>query len=189
VIAVLLADGFETVEALAPVDILRRAGLDVKLVGVTGKNAVSSQGVTVVADIGLSELKMSELEMLFLPGGGIGVDNLRASCVVLELVQTAHREGKWLAAICAAPVLLAEAGLLEGKRTVCYPSMREELKSCGALLSEDETVVRDGKLITGQAAGCSFEFGFALLEALRGRQEAEKIMEAMFWEKQRPVSE
>jgi 4-methyl-5(b-hydroxyethyl)-thiazole monophosphate biosynthesis len=176
-VAVLLANGFETVEALAPVDILRRGGVDVTVTGVDGWRVVSSHGVPVEADTLIEGL--FEFDMLVLPGGGEGVSNLGACAQVRELILSAHNGGKWLAAICAAPVLLAKAGLLAGKRVTCHPSVRGEVEAAGALYAEGVHTSADGKLLTGRAAGSSLEFGFLLLQTLRGESVAASVKEKM----------
>ncbi len=180
-VAVLLADGFETAEALIPVDILRRAGVEVVLAGVGSIEVVSSHRVPVRADQTLEELNSAELEMLVLPGGGVGVENLGKSEAVRALILKMSEEGKLIGAICAAPVLLAELGILEGKRAVCFPSMTDELVKYGARLQADERVTHDRNIITAQAAGSSFDFGFKLVAMLLGWQASEKVRKNMYY--------
>jgi 4-methyl-5(b-hydroxyethyl)-thiazole monophosphate biosynthesis len=172
---ILLADGFEDIEAFAPTDLLRRADIPVSLVGVTGETVVSGRDVKVLADCRLADIDRDALEMLVLPGGGKGVDNLRADEGVLDLVRWAAAQGKLIAAICAAPTILAELGLLEGKRAVCYPSCEAMLRERGAKLQPDESVVHDRNLITGRAAGSCVEFGLHLVAMLRGYPSSERV--------------
>ncbi|MCL2084144.1 MAG: DJ-1/PfpI family protein [Oscillospiraceae bacterium] len=176
---VLLAEGFEDIEALAPVDILRRASVDVKLAGVTGETVTSANGVTVQTDCLLCDVPLDGCDMLVLPGGSPGWKNLRGSEPVLELVRRAHDGGKLLAAICGAPVILAELGLLKGRRAVCYPGMESELTRFGAVAPENETVVRDGNIITARAAGSSIDFGLRLAAALNGEDAAGEVCRAI----------
>ena len=171
-----LADGFETVEALCPLDLLRRAGADVKTVGVTGQAVTSRQGVTVTADVGIDEISVSDApEMLILPGGIPGADNLDASDKVSEMILDGARRGAFLAAICAAPLILGELGLLDGKEAVCYPGFEKHLK--GAKISTEKVAV-DGRYITGKGMGVALEFGLALVEALVSEEKADELYAA-----------
>lgn len=173
-VVVLLADGFEDIEAIAPVDILRRADISVFMAGVTGDTVTSSHGVRVQADIRLEDVNPDELEMLVLPGGK-GVEKLKASAAVSELVRKVYAAEKLIGAICAAPTILAELGLLEGRRAVCYPSCEPELTAHGAKIQRDEQVTHDRNLITAQAAGVSVAFGLKLVAMLRGWAVAERV--------------
>lgn len=177
----LLADGFETAEALVPVDLLRRAGVEVVLAGVGGTEILSGQKVAVRADCGIDELDASLPEMVVLPGGGQGYEILRGSEPVRALVLDMAARGKLVAAICASPVLLGELGLLKGRRAVCFPSMSEELVGHGAMLQSGECVVQDSNIITARAAGSSFEFGLQLISALLGRGKAEEVRRSVYY--------
>ncbi len=172
-VIVALAEGFETVEALAPVDLLRRAGVDVRMAGCSALDVMSGQGVTVRADMLVGDADADLFEMLILPGGGKGVDNLRACGELQALLLDMAEKEKLIGAICAAPVLLAEHGLLKGRRAVCYPSVRGELARLGAKLQDDERVTHDRNIITAEAAGSSVEFGLKLLAMLRGWEASE----------------
>lgn len=180
-VAVLLADGFETAEALVPVDILRRAGLEVALAGVGSLEIMSSHGIIVKADLAVEELDAEKLDMIVLPGGGVGVDNLRGSEAVKALILEMSGLGKLIGAICAAPALLAELGILGDRRAVCFPSMAEELAGYGAKLQSDERVTHDRNIITAQAAGSSFDFGLKLVAMLLGWQASEKVRKSMYY--------
>jgi len=176
----LLENGFEMCEALAPVDILRRGGVDVATVGVSGKNIKSSHGVEVVADIEFSDIKLSDMEMLIIPGGQPGVDNLWENEAVRDLVCKVYDAGIKISAICAAPIILARLGILDGKTATCYPSCGEELEK--ALFAGNAGVVRFGDLITGRAAGDAFDFAFEILASLKDGETAGKIKQAICYE-------
>ncbi|GHV37271.1 thiazole biosynthesis protein ThiJ [Clostridia bacterium] len=178
---IFLADGFETVEALAPLDILRRAEVETRLVGVTGDSVTSSHGLTVKTDCSLEEVTLDGCEMLVLPGGAQGTANLKKSAALRNLLAEAEERGILLGAICAAPTILAEAGLLRGRRAVCYPSLEGELLKAGASIPPDESVTHDRHIITARAAGSSLEFGLKLLAMLRGWAAAEKISRSIYY--------
>lgn len=174
---ILLAPGFEEIEALAPVDLLRRANIETATVSITGEPVPGSHGVTVTADIALEDVDLSRADMIVLPGGGPGYKNLGKDPRVEQLVRAAVEKDLWVAAICAAPTLLGRWGLLEGKQAVCYPGMEEGLT--GAQAKMDRGVVRDGKVITGRAAGDAIDFAAELIEVLRDRAAADKVLESI----------
>lgn len=176
---ILLAEGFEEVEALTPADYLRRAGLAAVLVSVSGEPSVKgARGVTVMADIAFSKLK-GDFECLILPGGMPGTRNLASHQGVVSLTRRAMSEGRIVAAICAAPALVLgkAAGVLGGRRFTCYPGMEADSGPAGAFSAE--RVVVDGKLITSRAAGSAGEFSVAIVEALCGREKAREVAEAV----------
>lgn len=175
----LLGNGFEEAEAIIPCDLLRRAGIAVQLVGVDARSVTGGHGITLTADCTLRELNPAEAEMLILPGGLGGVQTLHDSPEVCALIRTVAASGGYLAAICAAPTLLAELGLLTGCRAVCYPGMEAELD--GAVVCSTPAVT-DGKRITGRAAGSAFDFALALICALRGEQAAQRVAEAIVYQ-------
>lgn len=169
---ILLADGFEEIEALCPLDLLRRAGIDAKTVSVTEKRVVTgSHGIPVTADL-TAENSLSDIEMLVLPGGMPGTTNLDKSQFCDGLLRAAVKNGAYIAAICAAPMVLGRRGLLEGREAVCFPGFEHEL--AGAKLS-DRRVVRDGRIITGVGMGAALEFGLALVEVFCGKETAEHL--------------
>ncbi len=176
----LLENGFEMCEALTPVDILRRAGVEVKMVGVSAKTVSSSHGVCITADALLADVDVDNMDMLIIPGGQPGVDNLWANNAVRELVKTVWSKGIKISAICAAPIILARLGILDGKKCVCYPSCADELSS--ACYVENLGVVRDGKIITGRACADAFEFAFEILGSLKGIDAVKKVKEAICYE-------
>ncbi|MBO5938545.1 MAG: DJ-1/PfpI family protein [Clostridia bacterium] len=171
-----LAEGFEEVEALAPLDLLRRAGLSVTTVGVGGKTVTGAHGISVLADISDKDYSDDTPEMIFLPGGMLGTLNLAASEVVQSAIQTAVKTNAYLAAICAAPSILGDLGLLHGKEAICYPGFEERL--IGAKISK-QRVVRDGKILTAAGMGVAVEFGLAIIEELLGKQKAEELRRAV----------
>ena len=174
-----LADGFEEVEALCPLDILRRAGLEVTTVGIGGKDIVQgAHGITVHADIPDVMYRDSSPEMLILPGGMPGSKNLDESRIVDAALRAASRKGAYLAAICAAPMVLGKRGYLDGKRAVCYTGFEEYL--IGATVDEKATVVRDGNIVTAKGMGAAFEFGLELVRAIKDDATAEKIKSSVF---------
>lgn len=177
-IYIALADGFEEVEAITPYNLLKRAGLDVRLVGVTG---MTPRGCTlslpVECDITAEEALASEdkIELLMFPGGLSGTLNLNSHPLTSPLIEKAQRDGAYLAAICAAPMILGTRGLLSGKRAIAYPEFIKYLE--GADVSHGERVCRDGKIITGAGMGVAFGFGIELVRALRGESYALELKE------------
>lgn len=174
---ILLENGFEQCEALAPVDILRRAAVDVALVGVSADLITSSLGVTVKADMLFRDICTDDMEMLIIPGGQPGVDNLWKNPSVRELVKNAYSKNIPIGAICAAPIILARLGILDGKDAVCYPSCKSELSA--AHYMPDTATAKDGNIITARAAADAFEFSFLILRFLRGTEAEQKIREAI----------
>lgn len=170
---VLLGTGFEETEAIAPVDLLRRAGVEVTTVGINGKIVKGSHGIGVEADTTLEETDFSGLEMIVLPGGLGGVASCRASKAALDALARAWQDGKFVAAICAGPTVLADLGITDGKTCTCYPGCEGGMGS--AKMAANAAVVQDGRLITGTSAGCAIPFGLKLIEALKGPEAAETI--------------
>lgn len=171
-----LADGFEIIEALAPVDMLRRAKLDVKTVGVTGKTVVSSCGVEVNADIAIDEFEYDNVDAIILPGGMPGTLNLENSSVVQSAIDSAVNEKALICAICAAPSILGHKGLLNGKNAIAFPGFEDALE--GALISDDY-VVADGCYITAKGAGVATEFGLKIVEMLTDKKTADSIKDTI----------
>ncbi len=170
---VFLADGFETVEALAVVDILRRAGVETVTVGVSQKSEIiSAQNITVRADRMLDEEDYTDADIVFLPGGMPGTRNLEADEKVLNIVKKQYESGKIVTAICAAPSILGHLNILQGKKATCYPGFEKDLY--GAKLMT-ERVVEDGNVITSRGMGTAVDLGLVLVERLLGREASEKI--------------
>ncbi len=178
-VIVFLADGFEETEALCPVDVMRRAGLDVVTAGVAGEMVTSSHGVTVKADTALSDLdEKEEFAAAFCPGGMPGSVNLSQSWRVNEILVRTAQTGI-VAAICAAPaVVLAPLGLLTGRRATCFPG-------CGSYAPDfhfsTEGIVTDGNIVTGKSAGWAFDLGIELVRMLKGDAKAEEVRAAIFY--------
>lgn len=175
-IYVFLAHGFEEIEALAVVDILRRAELDVTTVGVGGRAVGGAHGIAVAADITEEQFDPADLEMLVLPGGMPGTLNLEKSAAVQRAVDFAVAEDKWLCAICAAPSILGHKGLLEGKKATCFPGFESQL--FGAEYTAEPVTV-DGKLITGKGPGAAIPFGLELVAKLTSPARAKVLGASM----------
>ena len=168
-----LGTGFEETEAIAPLDLLRRAGVEVLTVGVSGKLVYGSHGIGVEADITLGQMDLTRMDMIILPGGMGGVTSVRNSPEALEALRFAWNNGKFVAAICAGPTVLADLGITDGKDTTCYPGCEADMGS--ARVHADAAAIQDGRLITGASAGCAIPFGLKLIEALKGSREATRI--------------
>ena len=167
------ADGFEEVEGLTVVDLLRRAGFVCEIVSLSdGETVTGSHGIRIGADRFFSETVPEDYDAVILPGGLRGTEALKADRRVLSLLQRMHAAGKLTAAVCAAPTVLAEAGLLGGRRATCYPGMEEKLT--GALPCTD-SVVRDGTVITSRGAGTSIAFALSVIAYLDSGEHAEEI--------------
>lgn len=160
-----LANGFEEIEALCPLDLLRRAGIDVTTVGIGGDAVVGSHGIPVQADLPEAMFRDAAPEMIILPGGMPGARHLDESKTVETAIKVTHAAGGYLAAICAAPMILGKRGYLRGKEAICFPGFEKDL--LGARISSHR-VVRDGKIITGAGMGVALDFGLALVAALKG---------------------
>ncbi len=172
---VLLAEGFEEVEALTPVDFFRRAGIEVITAGIGGAEIKGSHGIEVRADVVLSA-SLKDFDCVVVPGGMPGSKNIAASDLACKLIVRSFESGALVAAICAAPVVvLGPAGLLKGRRFTCYPGMEKD--AAGGLFS-GERVVIDGNLITGRAAGCAGEFSLSVIRSLLGKGTGDKVREA-----------
>lgn len=175
---VLLAEGFELVEAMAPVDILRRAKVEVRTVGVTGKTVRASNGVPVTADLEIAEASAEGLDCVVLPGGLPGTTNLEGSDSVQGLIDFCVKEGKLLGAICAAPSILAHKGLLDGREATAFPSFQKDIEEGGGRLS-GKFVCKDGRFITARGMGVSTQFGLALAAELASPEAAAEIKKSI----------
>ena len=173
-----LAEGFEEVEALTPVDFMRRADIEVTTVGVGGEYITGAHGITVKADVCDSDVSANDadIEMVVLPGGMPGTLNLKASAKVNEFIDRAYDKGAFIGAICAAPSILGEKGLLKGKMAVCYPGFEDKL--LGATVFQ-AGVICDGNIITATAAGAAVDFAAQLIAALKGDEAADAVLEAV----------
>ena len=175
---IFLADGFEEVEALAPVDILRRGGVDVTIAGVTGMQVVSSHNVKVMADKDVKEIKADDYDAFICPGGMPGAVNLRDS-IVTDIIKEAYGKGKIVSAICAPPMVLDKAGVLADKDFTMYPGMQNYAPS-GSYKS-NKFVIKDGIVITGAGPAAAFEYAFELLAELQGKEISLKVAEGMLF--------
>ncbi|MDD3217993.1 MAG: DJ-1/PfpI family protein [Lachnospiraceae bacterium] len=179
-ICVFLADGFEEVEGLTVVDLLRRANQEVTMVSVTHDlTIIGSHKIQVSADVLYDEMDYSDVDMIVLPGGMPGTNYLGEHKKLMNMVQSfADDEDKWVAAICAAPSLLGNMGLLQGKKAVCYPGYENCLK--GAEIA-DKKAVTDGHIITGRGVGCAIAFSLEIIEQLTDKQTAHEIKESIVY--------
>ncbi len=176
-IAVHLAEGFEEIEAISIIDVLRRANLKVTVVSVTGDLVVTgAHQVQVTADKLFEDVDYSEIEMLVLPGGMPGSANLKAHGGLREQILNFNDNGKPLGAICAAPVVFGNLGLLNNKKATCYPGFEEELH--GAVITGND-VEQTGNIITGKGAGVAIEFALKIVEALKGKELADGLKKKM----------
>lgn len=180
-IYVFLANGFEEIEALAPVDFLLRAGIDVKTVGVSGKFCRGAHGINVEADILLSDAVLdSSLDGIILPGGMPGAENLNNSGKVQEAIDYCVQNNKIIGAICAAPFVLGRKGVLKDKNATCFPGFENEL--LGANIVESG-VVTDGNVVTAKGAGVAWEFGAAICALITGEEKSLEILRGIQWVK------
>jgi len=177
-IYIFLAEGFEEIEALCPLDIMRRAGLSVKTVGIGSNEITGSHGITVKADIRDTEFDGSDAEMIFLPGGMPGTLNLASSKIVTDAITEAVKKQKYIAAICAAPSILGDMGLLQGKEAICYPGFEQRLD--GAIISSN-TVAADGKIITAAGMGVALEMSLLIVELLCGKIRSDELRAAVIY--------
>lgn len=169
---VLLGKGFEETEAIAPIDLLRRANIPVLTVGINGQVIEGSHGIPVVADITIEQMDLTQMDMLVLPGGLGGVASIMGSESAMNAVRFAWENNKFLGAICAGPTILASLGITDGKEATCYPGCETQMGEATILT---QATVTDGKIITGTSAGCATAFGLALIAALKGEDEMQRI--------------
>ena len=167
-----LGTGFEETEAIAPLDLLRRAGVEIATVGLNGKVIYGGHGIGVETDLEIGQLDLTNLEMVILPGGLGGVASIKGCSAAMDAIRFAYENGKFVAAICAGPTILASLGITDGKHATCYPGCEEQM---GNTIMEDAAAVTDGKIITGTSAGCAIPFGLQLIAALKGQEAADTI--------------
>lgn len=180
-LAIFFGTGYEEIEALTVVDILRRAKEDIVMVSITGERQVTgSHGISVQMDQLLTEVNFEEIDGIVLPGGMPGTKNLEACGALMEQVDAFVKEGKLVAAICAAPSILGHRGHLQGKKACIFPGMEEHLS--GAQVVTDRPAVTDGNVITGRGMGAAIPFGLHILEKLQGRDEAQEMAERIVFE-------
>ena len=170
---VLLGTGFEEVEAIAPVDLMRRAGIEVQTVGITGKTVAGSHKIPVEADILPGNMDLESMDMIVLPGGLGGVASARASQAALDALRWGWEHDRFVAAICAGPTVLADLGIPDGKKATCFPGCEGQMGKADMI--PGVAALRDGKLITGTSAGCAIPFALELIKALKGSEAADKV--------------
>ncbi|MGM9661427.1 MAG: DJ-1 family glyoxalase III [Faecousia sp.] len=169
----LLGTGFEETEAIAPLDLLRRAGISVATVGLNGKTVYGSHHIGVEADLEIGQLDLTSLEGIILPGGLGGVASIKACQSALDAVKFAWENHKLVAAICAGPTILAMLGITDGKKATCYPGCEEQMGD--AVMVPEAAAVTDGNVITGTSAGCAVPFALQLIAALKGQETADAV--------------
>ena len=174
---VFFADGFEEIEAITVVDVLRRANIDVKSVGVPARAVTGAHGIPVTADCALDDIRNTEPDMVVIPGGMGGVNHLGECRDFMDMVKKTAKDGRYVAAICAAPTLLGRLGLLDGRTCVCYPGMEAYLGKVGS--SPERAVVRDGKLITSKGPGTAADFALEIVKVLKDEKTAESVRHSM----------
>lgn len=178
-VALLLADGFEEIEALTPVDILRRAGIEVKTYSITDELCVcGSHNIMVDADDYLANIEYEKIDAVILPGGMPGTENLQNCKDVIHLLEYANKNRKLICAICAAPKILGEIGILNGKKATCYPDFDDKLT--GATYTGERVVV-DGRIITSKGMGTAMDFSLAILEYIKDKSAADKYARATMY--------
>ena len=174
-----LADGFEEIEAFTIVDLLRRAEIETETVSIMGKLSVTgAHGIKVAADLLFEDAIYDSCEMIVLPGGMPGATNLDEHDGLREKIYSFNNQGKWLAAICAAPLVFGHAGILKGKKATCYPSFEKELE--GAEVVED-AVVSDQKVITSRGPATAMAFALKIIEELKGKEKAKEVAEGLLY--------
>jgi len=169
---VILADGFEEIEAITPIDLLRRAGIDVVIAGLDKRKIVGAHGIEITCDTTAQEIHLRPFDAVVLPGGGIGTKNLLGSDLVLEITRSNFRNNNVTAAICAAPMILGETGVLAGQKFTCYPGVESKI-SHG--LFSNESVVVSGNIITARSAASSIEFGLEIINSLLGKTVSDEV--------------
>ena len=169
---VLLGNGFEETEAITPIDLLRRANVDVLTVGIQGKLVYGGHHIGIEADITIDQMDLTQLDMIVLPGGLGGVKSIRESAAAMDAIRFASENNKLVAAICAGPTILAQLGITDGLDAVCYPGCEADMGSANMVTAP---CIRSGNVITGTSAGCALPFGLALISALKGQEEADRI--------------
>ena len=173
-----LAEGFEEIEAITVVDLLRRAGIEVHTASLAERAVTGSHGITVTADLPLDQVRATDYDMIALPGGMPGADHLKHDPRVISLLRQFAQSGRYTAAICAAPGVLAHAGLLEGRAATSYPGFLRADSAPGIRLRE-EAVVVDGKVATSRGPGTAMEFALTLIELLEGMEARRKVQERL----------
>lgn len=179
-IGIFFAEGYEEIEALTVVDILRRGKVDIQMISITEDKVVKgSHGIPVEMDHTLSEVDLGGMDMMILPGGMPGTRNLEACDTLMQALDAQYKADKYIAAICAAPTVFGHRGYLQNRKACCYPGMEGDLT--GAEVSF-EKAVKDGHVITGRGMGCAIAFALLILETLQGKEAAERMAESIVYE-------
>lgn len=174
-----IANGTEEVEALIPVDVLRRAGVDIVIVSATGDKVVTSaHGVNIVADALVEDVDVSDADLLMIPGGIPGAPNLCAHPIVRDMIQKQYEAGKLVSAICAGPMIFGSLGIAKGKRCTCYPGCEGDIAEAEYTA---ELVTVDGNVITGEGPAAAFPYAYTLCEILCGKEMAEQLKQGMMY--------
>ena len=177
--AIFLADGYEEIEALAIVDIFRRAGIELDMVSISDELLTNgSHGIQVMADMLLKDVGFDEYDMLILPGGLKGMQNLEACTTLMQQIDAFYENNKYIAAICASPSIFGRRGILEGRQATAYPGFEDELKGATVV---DAGAVQAGHVITGRSMGSAIEFALLLVETLLGKEKAVEIAEQIVY--------
>lgn len=171
-----LADGCEEMEAVIIIDTLRRAGWEVTAAAIGGQTVTASRRVRLVSDTLWEQIQLATFDVLALPGGAEGTRNLMADGRVLEAIRLFARTGKYVAAVCAGPLVLQAAGILDGRKATCHPGVKADLKTPERI---DARVVTDGKIVTSQGPGTSFDFALELIRLIDGQTAADKVRQGL----------
>lgn len=171
-VVILLGNGFEEIEAIAPYDLLKRADIDVQFAGIGGHDIIGSHGIRLTAEQTVDMINAQQIEMLVLPGGLGGVRSISESTASMALIKQVWDNGGKIAAICAAPTILAALNIISGSKATCYPGMEKQMADAKV---QNASVVTDGRLITARAAGSALDFGLALITMLKGEATAKKV--------------
>lgn len=181
-VLVLLAEGFEELEAVTVIDVLRRAEIEVVTAGLSDGPVKSARNIPIIPDSTVEKVKDdSSFDMVVLPGGMPGTDNLAKDDRVKAIVKNMYEKQKYTAAICAAPYVLSEAGILTEKKATSYPGFQEKLKAQS--VSKDERVVIDGKVVTSQGPATALDFAYSLVELFEGKDKADSVAQAMLYKR------
>ncbi|MFC1752888.1 DJ-1 family glyoxalase III [Thermoproteota archaeon] len=177
---IVLADGFEEIEAITCIDILRRARINVTLAGLENLQINAGHGLKVIADVLLSDVKNTGFDVLVLPGGEPGTTNLQKSLLAAEIIKTQNESNRLVAALCAAPRILDAMGILSGKRATSFPGTRAQMMNCDYV---DEDVVVTGNIVTSRGPGTAAQFAFKLVEILVSSEASEQIKRSMLFKR------
>ena len=177
---IILGKGFEEIEAIATMDVLRRGGVKAAFASVEGKSVEGAHGISVAADTSVKKIDLFDADMLIVPGGLGGVESIEGSRETLDVLKKAFETGIPLSAICAGPRVLAKIGALEGKSAVCYPGMEDQMG--GAKIDNSRLSCVDGNIVTGRGPGAAIAFGLEVLRFLKGDASAEKVAAGMTYD-------